>query len=160
MNLRLTLALLVMTPSAAMAQIAERRPLTGWYVADSASDSLVTDWSQAVIPSPRSPVLAGILETAISTLGYAYAGNWSRGLPPFGGQVVGAVLIGTSYDSNSDECPTQCALGAAIWLGSKVWGVVGAVRTANERNQTLRIPSVGFAQIAGGPGVIFRWALH
>lgn len=96
-------------------------------------------------PGSRSPGLAAGLEFLfpVPTLGYAYAGDWRRGLLPGGVQVVGASLIvagitetvidGLSGDTDAD-CGSLCAVGITMLIGGRIWSTVGAARAAGRWN--------------------------
>jgi hypothetical protein len=115
----------------------------------------------------RSPVLAGALELLlpIPTLGYAYAGNWRRGLLPGGVQVLGVFVLaygvtdtvveGVVTGDDDATCGAACAVGIAMILGGRVWSTVGAARTAQswnlERGSSL---SLQWVPAPGGVGLL------
>ena len=88
--------------------------------------------------SERSPILAGAFELFLPTTGFAYAGDWKRGLLPNAvriGSVVG--IVATDACADDDESGGTCiALVAALAI-SHVWATVGAVKTAQDRNRAL-----------------------
>ena len=114
----------------------------------------------------RSPVVAGLIEPFVPTLGYAYAGDWRRGLLPAGVRVVGVGLIvhGLSKATvdglfgGDADCGSQCSLGLGMFMVGTVWGTVGAARTAHLHNRNVAGASISLqpAWVGEGPGVAAR----
>ena len=98
---------------------------------------------QALPPADtRSPVLAGALELFLPTVGFAYAGDWKRGLPPNIVR-VGAVVSIVATDWCREDGDDACAvLGLLLGVGH-VWATIGAVNTARDRNRRSEPSSVG-----------------
>ena len=111
----------------------------------------------------RAPVMAGALDFFLPTLGYAYAGDWRRGLLPGGVRIVGVGLIvhGLSKATvdglfgGDADCGSQCSLGLGMVVVGTVWGTVGAARTAHLHNRNVAGASVSLqpAWVGEGPGV-------
>lgn len=100
----------------------------------------------AVAVSDKSPVTAGVLEWFVPTLGYAYAGNWSRGIPPALVRVTGVILIFSQQFVLFDEpppCRGECLAGVALLLGGTVWAIVDAGNTATRQNARRRASLLG-----------------
>jgi len=94
----------------------------------------------------HSPVAAGIIEwLTFPTLGYAYAGDWSRGLLPNAVRVGTIVGFLSTYDDDGDQCSSACAVWGVAAVASTVWAVVGAVNTAKDHNRV----------VAGPPDMVF-----
>jgi hypothetical protein len=56
--------------------------------------------------------------------------------------VATLIGFGTTYDEAADECTdTACTLWAFGVVGTTVWSVVEAVRTARDHNERVREPS-------------------
>jgi hypothetical protein len=105
----------------------------------------------APAPSHKSPLAAGLLEWfTVPTVGYAYAGDWSRGIPS--GLVrltgFGLVLSAVNVDEPVDDaCGGRCALGLAMFLGGSAWAVIDAVNTAERENDRRRSTSAGVSAL-------------
>ena len=87
----------------------------------------------------RSAVLSGVLEY-FPTLGFAYAGDWTRGFLPNAFRVValvGAFSTGDFLDSGSSSGTAEAVWGVALGATS-VWAIVGAVNTAKDHNRAVR----------------------
>ena len=94
----------------------------------------------------RSPLLAGVLEWVVPTVGYAYAGAWRRGLVPNSVRVGGLVLAAWQFNGGTggadvDRCPSACVVGLIGAVAGTVWAVAGAARTAASRGQAGSIPT-------------------
>jgi hypothetical protein len=92
-----------------------RRPQTALFVLG----TLATLAAPVSGQSERSPVLAGALELFVPTAGFAYAGDWERGLLPNAvriGSVVGIVATDACVrDNGNTKRPAACAtLGATL----------------------------------------------
>lgn len=83
----------------------------------------------------KSSAVAAGLEIIVPILGHGYAGNAKRGILPAILRVGGGVARGLAGDDDDKE--TQAGIGAVAFLGGTIWGIVSAVRTANEHNRSL-----------------------
>ena len=108
------------------------------------------------VPGTRSPGAAKFLEIFIPTAGFAYGGNWRRGLLPnavrIGGLYLGvATLFRDSehlFGSGGLECRTECKAGFVLAAVGSAWAIGGAVDVTNEFNDRLRAAS---AQVTISP---------
>jgi hypothetical protein len=110
--------------------------------AQSAFDISLSNPSQTVV-GDRSPLAAGLLEWfTIPTVGYAYAGDWSRGIPSALVRVAGAALalprINIHVREPGSVCPGLCAVGLFMVLGGHVWATIDAARTTTRMNEQRR----------------------
>lgn len=97
------------------------------------------------VAGQRSPFAAGLLETALPTGGYAYAGDWGRGLLPNALRVASLFgIVGTC-----DDTEEGCAEWSVAYLALTVWAVWGAVDTAQDHNRSL---SGAMRRVSVGPG--------
>ena len=112
----------------------------------------------------KSPFGAFVREFFIPVWGHAYAGNAKRGIQPMVVRVVGeAAFVLLAPDEDDQVCTetsstmtstggttrfrsqTTCTIEAsgAFWvafiahLGGKIWGLISAVRTAKDYNQSI-----------------------
>lgn len=109
------------------------------------SDTLIVSTTEVVVVSEKSSWAAGVLEWAIPTAGYAYAGNWSRGIPPAIIRISGAVLwfSDLGLDPFADtSCEGACVVGAVLTVGGTIWGVADAAATAKRENKKRRAAAV------------------
>ena len=87
----------------------------------------------------RSAILSGVFEY-FPTAGFAYAGDWKRGLLPNAFRVTSYIGAFATYDPLSNESSPDTA--EAAWIvavvATNVWAVVGAVNTARDRNRAVR----------------------
>lgn len=121
------------------------------------------DSASVVVVSEKSPVAAGVLEWVFPTIGYAYAGNWTRGLPSGLVRITGAVLIVSQQFVIFGEpppCRDECVAGAIMLVGGTVWAIIDAGRTASKENERRRASLLG-ASVAptfgpAGAGLAFR----
>ncbi len=118
------------------------------------------DAQSVAVVSEKSPVAAGVLEWAFPTLGYAYAGNWSRGVPSALVRITGLVLFMEDQFVIFGEpppCEGQCVLGVAMALGGTIWAIVDAGRTATRENERKRASVLGATVVPtygpAGPGI-------
>ena len=88
-------------------------------------------------PSAKSPLVAAGIEYLVPTLGHAYAGDWSRGLPP-AALIVAGVVLGVTSDCDESSCAGFIA-GLGMALAGKVWGIFSAADTAQARNAATRV---------------------
>jgi hypothetical protein len=96
--------------------------------------------------SEKSAVAAGVLEWVFPTLGYGYAGDWSRGLPSALVRIAGIFLIIDHQFVIFGEpppCQGQCILGTVMAVGGSIWAIVDAGRTANRENERRRAAVLG-----------------
>jgi hypothetical protein len=97
------------------------------------------DDERATAPQ-RNPTTAGVLEAlTIPTLGYAYAGNWARGLPPAMIQLLGVGLILEQQYclcifEDPPPCEGACTAGIILVVGARLWAMVDASSTAKRSN--------------------------
>lgn len=92
--------------------------------------------SRAMAQSNRSSGLASTLELFIPTAGFAYAGEWTRGLLPNAVRIGSVVGIVSHCDPDRGDRGT-CAAFAGVLLVSHIWATVGAANTARDRNRSL-----------------------
>lgn len=102
-----------------------------------ATDGTGTGDPPATSRSPN-PLVAGVVEWVVPTVGYAYAGDWRKGLVPNTVRVGGLVLFATQVNSaarssEEDRCPSACVAGFILAGVGTVWAVVGAASTASSR---------------------------
>lgn len=141
------LALLLVVPGAGFAQAPPvfrmldgpaAAVLTGGAVEGLQPSELGVSLRQSLSPQAQerksSHVAAG-LEIIVPILGHGYAGNAKRGILPAILRVGGAVALAAAGDDEDKE--TQAAIGGLAFLGGSIWGIVSAVRTANEHNRSL-----------------------
>jgi len=117
--------------------------LLGLAVAVLASQPTVVQGQQDTVDvgGERSNVLSGVIELYLPTVGFAYAGDWKRGLLPNAiriGSFIGLLSTIDFLDSSSSS-DTAAGLWAIAFLGTTVWAVVEAVNTANDRNRAVRL---------------------
>lgn len=104
------------------------------------------DTAQVVSAPEKSPVVAGVLEWVVPTVGYAYAGNWLRGVPPALVRIAGLALVFEQQFVIFGEpppCTGQCVLGTAMMIGGTVWAIIDAARTATRENERRRTAPLG-----------------
>jgi hypothetical protein len=87
----------------------------------------------------HSPTASALLEFVFPTAGFAYAGDWHRGFLPNAFRI--AATIGVAAQESGDECEDECAVWAVALLGTTVWAMVEAVRTAKDYNAVIREPA-------------------
>lgn len=110
----------------------------------------------ASVESP-SPFVSGFLEYWLPTAGYAYAGDWKRGLLPNAVRMGGMVLFIKNLDGGSGG---QFVLGLFSGFGGTVWAVVGASKTASRRSHAPRPIESGLVvspSAVGGIEIGYRW---
>ena len=93
----------------------------------------------------KSEVAALVLEILIPTVGHAYAGNWAKGLIPFGVTVAGyttAFVGAAECADHTGDCTggenAKMLSGLIVGIGGQIWGMVSAYRTAENHNNELR----------------------
>ena len=113
----------------------------------------------SIVVSGKSPVTAGYLELLLPTLGYGYAGNWSRGIPSALVRITG---LGLAFNaSNTTGRARTEALGLAIFGAGAIWAVIDASRTASRENARRReavlggtvMPTLGLGPTGTGVGL-------
>lgn len=124
---------------------------------------VATDATPVVVVSQKSPVLAGVLEWLVPTVGYAYAGNWARGVPPAAVRITGFILLAADQFTvfgSPPPCRTQCIVGATMAIGGTIWSIVDAAATASRENgkrrRALRGPPVTLMVVPGRGAVGLR----
>lgn len=107
------------------------------------------DAPPVVVVSEKSPVAAGVLEWVLPTLGYGYAGNWTRGIPPALVRITGATLVLSQYGlpgfGEPQPCEGECVVGVVMAVGATIWAIVDAGRTASRENARRRDTIFGSA---------------
>ncbi len=107
------------------------------------------DASQVVVISERSPVLAGALEVfTLPTIGYAYAGNWRRGIPSGLVRLGGlGLILSQQFTTLGDPppCRGRCVAGAVIFGWGTIWALIDVVGTTKRENQKQRERAVEVA---------------
>jgi len=86
------------------------------------------------------PVAAGFLEAFIPTAGFAYAGDWKRGLVPNAVRLGALVVVFSRSDFLlADECDgdATCEAFSLVATAATIWAIVGAVQTAHEHNASV-----------------------
>lgn len=91
----------------------------------------------------KSPVAAAVFELYVPLTGYAYAGDWKRGIPAAalwaGGVAALAYGAACVTDGPGEGCSeARRRAGELGWLAaaiSRLWGGVGAYRTAREHHR-------------------------
>jgi hypothetical protein len=158
---------LTAVPGTAQEPLSPAAPL--WFQAEEPAP-LVHPPERTADPDTRSPLLAGALELLmpVPTLGYAYAGNWRRGLLPGGIQVLGLFLVSAGvggvifdglFDADDDaSCGALCPIGATMIVGGRVWATVGAARTARTRSlERGGALSLQWVPTSGGTGILVAY---
>jgi hypothetical protein len=90
----------------------------------------------------KSGWTAGFLEYLLPLLGYSCAGDWRRGLWPAWLWISGGLLMTvpcTYVEDCTDSDWELILVGLTAVVASRVWGVVGAVHTAQDYNRALRV---------------------
>lgn len=116
---------------------------------DPAYSQLLTEQdavAASFVPGARSPGAAKVLEIYIPTAGFAYGGNWRRGLLPNAVRIGGLYLAVAAIFRDSDllfggndlKCQTECKAGFVLGVLGTGWAVKGAVDVTNEFNDRLR----------------------
>jgi hypothetical protein len=96
-----------------------------------------------VVGTRHSPWAVGLLELAVPTAGFAYAGDWTRGFPPNAFRLASLIGLYVAADGSFEgyqyhgcRNETACNLWTVAVLGTTVWAVVGAVQTARDHNRS------------------------
>jgi len=113
-----------------------------------------------LVPSERSPLLAGLLQVALPPLpvGYLYAGSLARGLIPTGVMLVGTSLFlieTVEIIDWTDEGGSESLmwLGLGMTLGGYVFGIVDAANVARNRNARTRAGGAALRFVPAPSGV-------
>ena len=86
----------------------------------------------------HSPAAAGIIEFFLPSAGFAYAGDWTRGLPPNVVRLGAGIAFARTYDEATESCEgSGCRTWAFVFLASTIWSVVDAVRAAGAYNEQV-----------------------
>ena len=104
-----------------------------------------TDSTNPTSVSDRSAAAAVVLEWALPTVGYAYAGNWSRGIPPAVVRLLGfAMVLDHQFTifGSPPPCEGQCAFGYGIAAAGTVWAMFDVARTTTRENARRRAAAV------------------
>ena len=102
------------------------------------------DLPQVAVISEKSPFLAGTLEITLPTLGYAYAGDWTRGLPSAGVRILGLLLWGEQLSPyGPPPCDAKCVAGGVMLIGGLIWAAKDAAGTARRTNEGRRAEALG-----------------
>lgn len=151
--LALFLAVFALDPAPTDAQQEEA------YARRSAVEGMVAAYAQAA-PDERSPLVAGLLQAVFPPvpIGFAYAGDFKRGLLPTGLMYAGATVVlleGVDTIDWTDEeagSGTLMAVGLAAVVVGYGWGIWGAVDAANDHNARARpaAPALVVAPFSGG----------
>lgn len=104
--------------------------------------------SPVTAQSTRSAGLAGTLELFVPTAGFAYAGEWTRGLLPNAVRIGSVVGMVSNCDPDRGDRGT-CAALAGVFLVSHIWATVGAANTARDRNRSLGAADAGLVVLQG-----------
>lgn len=104
--------------------------------------------SRAAAQSTRSSGLAGALELFLPTAGFAYAGEWTRGLLPNAVRIGSVVGIVSNCDPDRGDRGT-CAAFAGVLLASHIWATVGAANAARDRNRSMGAAAPGLVVLQG-----------
>jgi len=107
-----------------------------------------TGGPQVVVIAEKSPVAAGVLEWTLPTLGYGYAGDWTRGVPSALVRIAGVALflphLGSAFlFVEPPSCESKCVAGAVMLVGGTIWAIVDAGRTASRENARRRDAVLG-----------------
>jgi len=110
------------------------------------------------VGSTHSALAAGLLEWVFPTAGFAYAGDWKRGLLPNVLRVGAYVgFIGTAdWLSSGDACEgdNACRVFAVAAVATTVWAIVDAVNTAHDHNASIVQQATGlFVEPSGRGGM-------
>jgi hypothetical protein len=99
----------------------------------------IPDPPRVVVVPGKSPFLAGALEIiTLPTIGYAYAGNWTRGFPSAAVRILGFALWREQLYWSPPPCQAQCIAGAIMLYGGWIWAASDAAGTARRTNEERR----------------------
>lgn len=115
-----------------------------------------------VVVSEKSAFAAGAIEWFVPTGGYAYAGDWSRGIPSGVVRLAGFAMIAEQQFTiwgDPPPCEGTCVAGVILAAGGTLWGVLGAAATARRTNERLRgeaLARVSVSPVRGPDGTGVR----
>lgn len=114
------------------------------------------------LPHHHSPVAAGVIEWFLPTAGFAYAGDWSRGMLPNVVRIGAWVGLLATSNNPDDSCEGSCQIWGTAVIGATIWSVIGAVRTAGDHNAGNRDTASRFfigpdSQGGLSVGVLMPW---
>ncbi len=112
------------------------------------------------VGSHHSPWTAGVVEWVLPSAGFAYAGDWKRGLLPNAIRVASIVTIVAGAEDDGDSCGNGCAALGLTVVASTIWAVIGAVNTAHDHNARVREPRSFIMGPAPQGGVSLGFRLH
>lgn len=111
----------------------------------------------------KSAAAAFGLELVLPIVGHAYAGNARRGILPAVFYVGGFVgLLAQAGDDGFIESGAGAYAALGALLGGRIWGLVSAVRTANDHNRSLSSGNASLTLLPtpdGGLGVGMNFRL-
>ena len=107
----------------------------------------------------HSPTTAGVMEMFLPSAGFAYAGDWKRGLLPNALRLTAIVGIVTTADVLANTCDGICNAWQVLFVASTVWSIVGAVKTANQHNALIQRSKVGMS-LERSPSGGISWGLR
>lgn len=124
----------------------------------------IPDPPGVVVVTGKSPFVAGALEIiTFPTIGYAYAGNWTRGFPSAAVRILGFALWREQMFWSPPPCRAQCIAGAIMLYGGWIWAASDAAGTARRTNEELRTEALRGALLptlhGGSLGVQFQLRL-
>ena len=172
-NVLVALALLLGAPGAGFASApvlhalggTDPATLPGGQVDDNVSETR-TRIGRSLIPqplplplqlqSPKSGAVAAGLEIVLPILGHGYAGNARRGILPAVLRVGGVVAFYSQVEDGFVPSNGVVYGGLAAVIGGTIWGIVSAVRTANDYNRSLSSDNASLTLLPtpdGGLGV-------
>ena len=111
--------------------------------------------ADSVAPPRKSAAAAAGLEYLVPTLGHAYAGSWTRGLPPAALMFAGAAIAIEGSDGCGESGCEAFAAGLGMVAVGKIWGIFSAMRTAQARNAADRV-TVALGPALRSPGLELR----
>ena len=108
------------------------------------------DAPRVVVISEKSPFGAGVLEVfTLPTIGYAYAGNWRRGIPSGLVRVGGMGLVMSqqlTFFGDPPPCRDLCVAGAVMLGLGTIWALIDVVGTTKRENEKRRLRAGGVAR--------------
>lgn len=85
----------------------------------------------------KDPTTAVILELLLPMAGHVYSGKASNGIMPLAATVVGLVVMVKGSDDYYPK-PGLVKVGAALFVGGRVWSVISAHNSTEAHNYALR----------------------
>ncbi|MGD8319546.1 MAG: hypothetical protein PVJ02_03810 [Gemmatimonadota bacterium] len=113
------------------------------------------DSAKVVVVSEKSPWVAGALEYFVPTLGYGYAGNWKRGVPPNVVRLFGfGLYFADQFDvlGSAPPCEDQCVAGLALAIVGSVWAIADASAEAKRYNARQQNRTVAMSPVLSPGG--------